>query len=117
MCNCKFKLGTMGQLEGNYPVILSAQNIAANKTKEVMLCIYHTSPSKFRNAFSLFRLNGEPLKVTNEEDVIELANTHDTGNDIKVFNNDFLKVAKDVSKTFTQAELDGASCTIALSIN
>lgn len=117
MCACKFKLGTLGQLNGNYPVILSAQNVADNKTKEVLLCIYHTSPQKFKDKFSVVKINGEPLQVLNEETVIELANTHDLGNDVKSLGHDFYKMAKEVSKTFTQTELDGASCTIALSIN
>lgn len=117
MCACNFKLGTTSQLSGNYPVVLSAQNIADNKTKEIMLCIYHTSPSKFKDSFNKILVKGEPLIVDDENGVITLANLHDTGEDAKLFGINFLERAKMVSETFTQEELDNASCTIALSIN
>lgn len=109
MCACKFKIGSKSSLEGTYPVLVSAQGIADNRTREVMLCIYHTSPSKFHNAFK--NITGD---VKSDNDVIALADAHDKGQDLSSFKKDFLTIVRELSKTFTQAELDNASCTIGL---
>lgn len=109
MCACKFKLGSKSALQGTYPVLISSQGIADNKTKEVLLCIYHTSPKKFHDRFK--DITGD---VKSDEDVIAIANAHDNNIDMTKFNMNFLQMARDLAKTYTQEELDNASCTIGL---
>lgn len=109
MCACKFKAGSKSSLAGTFPVLISADGYANNKTREVLLCIYHTSPEKFHNKFKDIVGN-----VKTDADVIAIADAHNNKVDVTKFKKDFYQMAKDLSKTFTQQELDNASCTIGL---
>lgn len=109
MCACKFKMGSKASLQGTYPVLVSADGFSKNNTSDVLLCIYHTSPVKFHNKFK--DITGD---VKTDKDVIAIATAHDNKVDTTKFNVDFLQMARDLAKTFTQEEMDNASCTIGL---
>lgn len=113
MCGCKFKAGSAESLK-DMAVVLDANDVAAYRTKDIMLCIYSASPSKFQAAYSGIMINGSKLsdEIVSGQEVIYLAKLHDQGMDKKQFNVDFLKIAQGIKHN--QAELDAASCTIGL---
>lgn len=118
MCgSCKFTLASKEKLSG-FPVIVDANSLANYKTKEIMVCIYSASPSKFKAAFKDVMLNGTPLsdEINSQKDVENLALIHDNGQDIEKFGVDVLKVARAVARTHTPEEIQNASCTIGLQI-
>lgn len=119
MCggSCNFKMSNKQGLAG-LPVILNANAVAQLKTKEIMVCIYSASPTKFKNAFSKIMVNGTPLsdEINSQADVENLAIIHDNGLDTQNFGIDVFKVARAVAKTHTPEEIKNASCTIGLEI-
>lgn len=119
MCSgsCRFKMSNKNGLAG-LPVILNASAVAELRTREIMVCIYSASPSKFKAAFSNVMVNGTPLsdEITCQADVENLALLHDKGLDTQNFGVDVFKVARAVAKTHTPEEIKNASCTIGLEI-
>lgn len=113
MCGCKFKSGSAESLK-DMAVVLDANDVAAYRTKDIMLCIYSASPAKFQSAFSNVMFNGSKLsdEITSGADIVYLAQIHDSGKDVSEFKVDFLKIAQGIRHN--QAELDAATCTIGL---
>lgn len=109
MCSCKFTVGSADNLKDKFPVVLSSQGISQGRSKEIFLCLYHTSPSKFNDAFK-----GIVGDVKGESDVVEIANAHDGKLDVSNFKTNFMNIARNIQ--FSQEELSNASCTIGLSL-
>lgn len=109
---CSFKIGSSQTL--NTPIILAVNDVAAYKTRDIMLCIYSASPEKFKAAYRNVKLNDSPIsdEIIDMKSVENLAIIHDAGNDVKMFKVDFLKIAQNIKHT--QAELENATCKIGL---
>ncbi len=113
MCSsCSWKIGTRETLKT--PHTREAKNVASYKTSVILFCIYSASPQKFKNAYRPIMFNGASVadEIETEKDIENLATTHDSGDDIKFYKADFLKIAQDIMHT--DAELKNATCQVGL---
>lgn len=103
MCGCNLKL--IPSANSNlFPNSIPLQQVNANSTVAQFYYYRCLNADKFEAAFSKFG----PAKTN--EDVKGIANAHDTGKDISMFNADFLKIAQDID--LSDLERKNAHCQI-----
>lgn len=115
MCACKYKIGSLSDIAGNYETIIAAKDMASGNTAATFKYYYCVSPEKVNLALrSVFIKPGDPLRINNQAEMEVLAKYHDTGEDIRLFNKDIKKVLSQIQ--FTQDEITKSECKVAFSV-